>query len=83
MAGCGPAPPLVRLRLGYDRGDPPKVEFRDRAAFYRTSLATLWDERSGMFLNKDLRTGRLSSGISSTNFYVLLTMPPVQTKRTV
>ena len=49
-----------------------EMELRDRAVFYRASLATLWDEKSGMFLNKDLRTGRLSSRISPTNFYVLL-----------
>jgi putative isomerase len=47
-------------------------ELGDRAAFYRASLATLWDERSGIFLNKDLRTGRLSLRTSPTNFYVLL-----------
>src|SRR5579862_310504 len=47
-------------------------ELRERANFYRSSLASLWDENSGMFLNKDLRTGELSSRTSPTNFYPLL-----------
>src|SRR6185312_8802359 len=29
-------------------------ELRERAAKYRKSLATLWDEKSGIYLNKDL-----------------------------
>jgi len=47
-------------------------ELRDRAAEYRASLATLWDESSGMFLNKDLHTEKLSARTSPTNFYPLL-----------
>jgi putative isomerase len=47
-------------------------ELRARAKFYRASLATLWDKSSGMFLNKDLRTGTLSPRVSPTNFYALL-----------
>ena len=47
-------------------------ELRERAAFYRASLATLWDEQTGMFLNKDLHTGKLSPRTSPTNFYPLL-----------
>lgn len=47
-------------------------ELRARAKFYRESLATLWDESTGMFLNKDLRTGKLSPRVSPTNFYPLL-----------
>lgn len=47
-------------------------ELRERANFYRDSLRSLWDEKAGMFLNKDLRTGELSPRTSPTNFYPLL-----------
>jgi putative isomerase len=47
-------------------------ELRERARFYRASLVTLWDEKTGMFLNKDLHTGELSPRTSPTNFYPLL-----------
>jgi len=47
-------------------------ELQERARFYRESLATLWDEKAGIFLNKDLRTGEPSLGMSPTNFYPLL-----------
>jgi glycogen debranching enzyme len=47
-------------------------ELGDRARFYRESLATLWNEKAGIFLNKDLRTGELSLRMSPTNFYPLL-----------
>jgi putative isomerase len=47
-------------------------ELRARAKFYRASLASLWDETSAMFLNKDLHTGTLSPRVSPTNFYPLL-----------
>lgn len=47
-------------------------ELRDRAAKYRASLGTLWDNNTGIFLNKDLRTGKFSHRLSPTNFYPLL-----------
>ncbi len=47
-------------------------ELRDRAARYRAKLSTLWDEKAGMFLNRDLRTGMVSTRLSPTNFYPLL-----------
>lgn len=47
-------------------------ELRSRAAKYRASLATLWDEKTGIFLNKDLHTGKFSYRLSPTNFYPLL-----------
>ncbi len=47
-------------------------ELKDRAARYRTRLETLWDERAGIFLNKDLHTGQFSSRLSPTNFYPML-----------
>ncbi|MBW4045454.1 MAG: hypothetical protein HIU87_10720 [Acidobacteria bacterium] len=51
---------------------PEAEELRKRAAKYRTSLATLWDPGTGIFLNKDLRTGRMSHRLSPTNFYPML-----------
>jgi neutral trehalase len=47
-------------------------ELRDRGARYRAKLDTLWDERAGIFLNKDLHTGKSSPRLSPTNFYPLL-----------
>jgi neutral trehalase len=47
-------------------------ELRDRAAKYRARLATLWDEKAGMFLNKDLHTGKVNTRLSPTNFYPML-----------
>ena len=51
---------------------PEEKELRGRAKHYQESLASLWDEKTGMFLNKDLHTGQLSPRISPTNFYPLL-----------
>lgn len=47
-------------------------ELRERSARYRAKLATMWDEKSGIFLNKDLRTGKSGTRLSPTNFYPLL-----------
>ncbi len=47
-------------------------QLRARAEKYRESLATLWDTKAGMFLNKDLHTGQFSRRLSPTNFYPLL-----------
>jgi hypothetical protein len=47
-------------------------ELRDRGARYRAKLATLWDERAGIFLNKNLHTGQFSLRLSPTNFYPML-----------
>jgi neutral trehalase len=47
-------------------------ELRTRSDRYRASLATLWSEPDGIFLNKDLHTGQLSHRLSPTNFYPLL-----------
>jgi len=47
-------------------------ELKDRAARYRAKLATLWDEQSGIFLNKDLHTGQSNKRLSPTNFYPML-----------
>jgi putative isomerase len=47
-------------------------ELKARSDRYRASLATLWSEPDGIFLNKDLRTGQFSHRISPTNFYPLM-----------
>jgi Mannosylglycerate hydrolase MGH1-like glycoside hydrolase domain len=47
-------------------------ELQERGARYREKLATLWDERRGIFLNKDLHTGELNPRLSPTNFYPML-----------
>jgi hypothetical protein len=61
------------------------VEITGRASRYRARLATLWDEKTGMFLNKDLVTGQLSPRMSPTNFYPLLAKAatPQQAERMV
>ncbi|HUV69228.1 MAG TPA: trehalase family glycosidase, partial [Terracidiphilus sp.] len=47
-------------------------ELRARSAKYARKLETLWDPVAGIFLNRDLRTGRFSNRLSPTNFYPML-----------
>ncbi len=47
-------------------------ELREREARYKAKLQTMWDEKSGMFLNLDLKTHEPSHRLSPTNFYPLL-----------
>jgi putative isomerase len=47
-------------------------ELLARSERYGAKLQTLWDEKTGMFLNKNLETGDLSTRLSPTNFYPLL-----------
>ncbi len=47
-------------------------ELRERADKYRKQIQKLWDEKTGMFLNRDLTTGRFSYRMSPTNFYPML-----------
>jgi hypothetical protein len=47
-------------------------ELRTRGETYRAALRTLWDDKAGIFLNKNLDTGALSPRLSPTNFYPLL-----------
>jgi hypothetical protein len=53
-------------------------ELTERATHYRAKLASLWDEKVGIFLNKDLVTGQLSPHLSPTNFYPLLARAATQ-----
>jgi hypothetical protein len=47
-------------------------ELRMRGARYRAKLGTLWSDKDGIFLNKDLHTGQFSTRLSPTLFYPLL-----------
>jgi hypothetical protein len=47
-------------------------ELRERGARYRAKLSTLWSEKDGIFLNKDLHTGQFSTRLSPTLFYPML-----------
>jgi hypothetical protein len=47
-------------------------ELKERAAAYRGKLATLWDEKTGIFLNDHLDTKKPSYRLSPTNFYPML-----------
>jgi hypothetical protein len=60
-------------------------ELQQRAKLYRGALGTLWDENTGMFLNKNLHTGELSARTSPTNFYPLLARAatPEQARRMI
>jgi putative isomerase len=51
---------------------PVETELHGRAEIYRARLQTLWDENTGMFLNRDLDTGKPSPRLSPTNFYPML-----------
>jgi putative isomerase len=48
------------------------AEFRERGERYEKKLKGLWDEESGMFLNRRLDTGEKSPRLSPTNFYPML-----------
>jgi hypothetical protein len=48
------------------------TELRQRAQEYRRNLAALWDEKTGIFLNRRTDTGEFSHRLSPTNFYALL-----------
>jgi hypothetical protein len=47
-------------------------ELRARGERYQAKLQTLWDEKAGIFLNKNLDTGVSSRRLSPTNFYPLV-----------
>jgi putative isomerase len=53
-------------------------ELEERAARYSASLRTLWDEETGLFLNKHLDTGKFQHRLSPTHFYPLLAQVPTQ-----
>lgn len=47
-------------------------ELHERAAYYTKQLATLWDEKTGIFLNRRMDTNQKSYRLSPTNFYPML-----------
>ena len=55
-------------------------ELTARADKYSRKLETLWDDQFGLYLNKDLVTGKFSYRLSPTLFYPLLTKVPTQQK---
>jgi len=52
----------------------PKIatELRNRAKNYAANLQKLWNEKEGMFLNKNLKTDSASHHLSPTLFYPLM-----------
>jgi len=53
-----------------------KRELHARGDKYAAALATLWDDKSGMYLNRRTDTGEFSSRLSPTNFYPLIAKVP-------
>lgn len=53
-------------------------ELTERAEKYSKKLSTLWDDQFGLYLNKDLVTGKFSYRLSPTLFYPLLAKVPNQ-----
>jgi neutral trehalase len=51
-------------------------ELTARAEKYSKKLETLWDDQFGLYLNKDLVTGKLSYRLTPTLFYPLLAKVP-------
>jgi len=62
---------LTQIAAALDKPTEAK-ELKDRGDRYRAKLATLWDEPTGIFLNKDLHTGQFNKRLSPTNFYPML-----------
>jgi neutral trehalase len=55
-------------------------ELNERANLYRKNIDALWDEKSGMYLNRRTDTGEPSPVLSPTNFYPLLGKVPTQAR---
>jgi len=53
-------------------------ELQSRIAQYAKQLETLWDENTGIYLNKRIDTGAFSLRLSPANFYPLLTGLPTE-----
>jgi len=64
---------------------PEAAELRDRAGRYGARLQTLWDEPTGIFLNRNLDTGAPIRRLAPNNFYPLLAKvaTPLQAGRMV
>jgi hypothetical protein len=51
-------------------------ELKERAEKYSQKLQSLWDDKFGLYLNKDLVTGKFSYRLAPTLFYPLLARVP-------
>jgi hypothetical protein len=72
VADCRALEEMARI-LGRE-GD--RRELHARGDKYAAALATLWDDKSGMYLNRRTDTGEFSSRLSPTNFYPLIAKAP-------
>ncbi len=68
---------LAKIALELGKPELTK-ELEDRANKYSQQLQTLYDEETGLYLNKDLVTGEFSHRLSPTHFYPLLAGVPSQ-----
>ena len=60
-------------KIAHELGkDDVKLELEKRSEKYSIKLESLFDEKTGIFLNKNLVTGKLSKRLSPTLFYPLL-----------
>ncbi len=75
---------LAEIAVALGRSSEAR-ELKARGDTYGAALRTLWDEKAGIFLNRNLDTGALSSRLSPTNFYPLLAKAatPAQADRMV
>ena len=55
-----------------------EAELKNRAEKYSKRLESLYNEKTGLYLNKNLITGKFSSKLSPTLFYPLLTGVPTK-----
>jgi glycogen debranching enzyme len=74
VADCRALEEMARI-LGHE---DDKRELHARGDKYAAALATLWDDKSGMYLNRRTDTGEFSSRLSPTNFYPLIAKVPTQ-----
>jgi putative isomerase len=68
---------LADLAGALKKADVEK-ELLERADRYAASLRTLWDETTGLYLNKNLETGQPDHHLAPTLFYPLLAGVPSQ-----
>jgi hypothetical protein len=74
VADCRALEEMARI-LGHE---DDRRELHVRGDKYAAALATLWDDKSGMYLNRRTDTGEFSSRLSPTNFYPLIAKVPTQ-----
>jgi len=72
IADCHSLSEIANI-LGYTND---AKELIARAEKYSKKLETLWDDQFGLYLNKDLVTGKLSYRLTPTLFYPLLAKVP-------